>query len=151
MRRIHDEVRRHATGTSPAFGRVPEESMTTRIRVRSYLLGAALAAMVWGTVPVAQTLTHENQGGSATAAAGAATQHDHDANADPADAQKLDDLVARMNAARGSAKVDRIADVVNELVAQHKREHEAMAAMMRRMHPAEQVQPAPETRNPHEH
>ena len=40
--------------------------------------------------------------------------------------KKLDDLVAQMNGATGAAKVDRIAAVLTELVAQHKR----MSSMM---------------------
>lgn len=39
---------------------------------------------------------------------------------------KLDELVAQMNSAKGNAKVDRIAALLTELVAQHKR----MGSMM---------------------
>ena len=47
-----------------------------------------------------------------------------------AEQQKLDDLVAQMNAAKGPDKVDRIAAVVNEMAAMHKR----MSSMMMSMH-----------------
>jgi len=42
--------------------------------------------------------------------------------------QKLDDLIAKMNAAKGEAKVDAIAAVLNELVAQRKEMRKQMAA-----------------------
>lgn len=47
--------------------------------------------------------------------------------------QKVDDLVAKMNAARGGEKVDTIAAVVNELVAQRKQMRGRMTAMQDRM------------------
>jgi hypothetical protein len=43
--------------------------------------------------------------------------------------KKLDELVAKMNSATGSDKVDQIAAVVNELVAQHKRMSHGMMSM----------------------
>jgi hypothetical protein len=49
--------------------------------------------------------------------------------------KKLDELVATMNAARGAEKVEPIAAVVNELVAQHKRMHDGMMTMMQQMMP----------------
>ncbi len=63
-----------------------------------------------------------------------------------ADAQaaekRLDELVAKMNASQGTAKIDQIAAVVNELVAQHKRMREGMMSMpggmMQRMQAAPQ-------------
>ena len=42
--------------------------------------------------------------------------------------QKLDDLIAKMNAAKGEAKVDAIAAVLNELVAQRKEMRKQMTA-----------------------
>jgi hypothetical protein len=42
--------------------------------------------------------------------------------------QKLDELVAKMNAAKGEAKVDAIAEVLNELVAQRKETRQQMGA-----------------------
>jgi hypothetical protein len=42
---------------------------------------------------------------------------------------KLDDLVARMNAAKGEEKIDRVAAVVTEMVAQHRQMMARMAAM----------------------
>ena len=47
--------------------------------------------------------------------------------------ERLAALVAEMNKARGSAKVDRMAAVINEMVAQRKQMRDEMAAMMPRM------------------
>jgi hypothetical protein len=44
--------------------------------------------------------------------------------------RRLDELVSSMNSATGSAKVDAIAAVVNELVAQHRQMHEHMRSQM---------------------
>jgi len=43
--------------------------------------------------------------------------------------QKLDDLVAKMNAARGNDRIDAMAAVIAELVAQHKNMGAGMMAM----------------------
>ena len=46
---------------------------------------------------------------------------------------KLDALVKDMNAARGDAKINAVAAVVNELVGQHKAMHERMGQMHEQM------------------
>lgn len=46
---------------------------------------------------------------------------------------RLDDLVKKMNAAKGSKKTDAVATVVNELVAQRKQMREQMMAMQPEM------------------
>ena len=46
---------------------------------------------------------------------------------------KLDELVTKMNAAQGQAKVDAIAEVVTALVQQHQAMHGDMSAMMSKM------------------
>ena len=46
---------------------------------------------------------------------------------------KLNDLVVKMNAANGEQKVDAIAAVVSEMVAQGQARHEKMAAMQSKM------------------
>jgi hypothetical protein len=61
--------------------------------------------------------------------------------------KKLDELVAKMNAARGAEKVEPIAAVVNELVAQHKRMHDGMMTMMQQMTPPPAT-PSGASRNP---
>ena len=91
-------------------------------------------------------------GAKAGQAAAAQAQHDHDHPAPPpaagqpsrdsgikmhqkmmADMKaadvKLDELVAAMNSAKGDAKVSALAQVVNELVRQHKAMHEHMGMM----------------------
>jgi len=47
---------------------------------------------------------------------------------------KLDELVKKMNAARGPAKVDAIAEVLTALVQQHQSMHGNMASMMTTKH-----------------
>ena len=53
-----------------------------------------------------------------------------------AEQKKLDELVAQMNAAKGPDKVDRIAAVVTEMAAMHKRMSSMMmqGGMMQMMH-----------------
>ncbi len=46
---------------------------------------------------------------------------------------KLNDLVAKMNAASGEKKVDALAAVVSEMVAQRQARHEKMATMQSKM------------------
>ena len=47
--------------------------------------------------------------------------------------EKLDGLISQMNKASGSAKVDRMAAVINELVSQRKQMHSQMMTMMPQM------------------
>jgi len=49
---------------------------------------------------------------------------------------KLDELVKKMNAAQGPAKVDAIAEVLTALVHEHQSMHSNMASMMSTMHNA---------------
>jgi hypothetical protein len=49
---------------------------------------------------------------------------------------KLNDLVAKMNAASGEKKVDAMAAVVSEMVAQRQARHEKMAAMQTKIEAA---------------
>jgi hypothetical protein len=58
-----------------------------------------------------------------------------------AQAKKLDDLVAAMNAAKGPDRLDRIAAVVNELVAQHRAMSGRMEGMMAAPPPASPASP----------
>jgi hypothetical protein len=50
--------------------------------------------------------------------------------------EKLDELVKKMNAAQGPAKVDAIAEVLTALVHEHQSMHGNMASMMSMMHNA---------------
>ena len=57
--------------------------------------------------------------------------------------KKLDDLMAKMNEAKGEAKVDAIAAVLNELMAQRKEAIKARGAGMRRVPRARPQEPKP--------
>jgi len=46
---------------------------------------------------------------------------------------KLDELVAKMNAAQGQAKVDAIAELLTTLISQHQSMHDNMGQMMSKM------------------
>jgi hypothetical protein len=59
--------------------------------------------------------------------------------------KKLDDLVAAMNEAKGSEKVDRVAAVVTEMVAQHREMHKRMMSGGMMM---EMPKPAPAATTP---
>lgn len=108
----------------------------TKHVLRTYVLGPAIAVLVLATVPLvlAQT-THEHgaQGTPPAASTPAAQQQAMMAKmmADMQTQQKhLDEMVAKMNAATGQARVDQIAAVVTEMAAMHGR----MASMMNMMH-----------------
>jgi len=60
-----------------------------------------------------------------------------------AQAKRLDALVAAMNTAGSGEKVDRVAAVLNELVAQHKAMHARMMAMPMMSQPATADAPKP--------
>ena len=69
-----------------------------------------------------------------------------------AEQKKLDDLVAQMNSATGPAKVDRIAAVVTEMAAMHKRMSTMMmqGGMMQMPHGAATATPkAPQDHSEH--
>lgn len=51
----------------------------------------------------------------------------------PTSDAKLDELVAKMNAAQGQAKVDAMAELLTTLVKQHQRMHGTMGQMMSKM------------------
>jgi len=67
-----------------------------------------------------------------------------------AQARKLDELVAQMNAAKGADKVDRVAAALTELVAQHNAMHRRMMAPGGMMAPPQTPSPttAPEQNPP---
>jgi hypothetical protein len=60
-------------------------------------------------------------------------QHHPAAQADKPSNAKLDELVAKMNAAKGDAKVDAIAELLTALVQQHQGMHGNMSQMMSKM------------------
>jgi hypothetical protein len=110
-------------------------------------------ALVFGAVPVvrAQNTTHDHGSDPAHAApqAGAPAPSPSMMADMQAAERKLDELVAKMNAAKGAEKVDRIAEVVTEMAATHKRMHAMMMGngmmMGGRGMPAGKPGAAPET------
>lgn len=90
----------------------------------TYLIGAAAALLLSASVGNAQTTGHDHSaapapGDASQQAQAAANQHEMMAKMQ-AQQKKLDDLIAQMNAAPGSEKVDRMAAVITEMAAMHK-------------------------------
>jgi hypothetical protein len=124
--------------------------MTMR-NVGPYLLAMGAAVALSAGLGYAQNNQHEHatppaaQGGSA----------DHQAMMAgmmvnmQAEQKKLDELVAQMNAAKGPDKVDRIAAVVTEMAAMHKRMSTMQGGRMQMMHG--QAPAAPPKKSPDDH
>jgi hypothetical protein len=100
--------------------------MTMR-SVGPYLFAAATAVMLSAGFGYAQINPHESA--TPATAQGPSAEHQAMMARMQAEQKKLDDLVAQMNSATGPAKVDRIAAVVTEMAAMHKR----MSTMMMQM------------------
>ena len=103
-------------------------------RIRPNLLAVGVAVALSAGLGYAQNNQHEHatpptvRGPSADRQAMMATMQ--------AEQKTLDDLVAQMNAAKGPEKVDRIAAVVTEMAAMHKRMSMLMMqGGMMQMHP----------------
>ena len=81
------------------------------------------------------TSGHDHAAATPAAAKGCAmmAQHNETTATMTASDQRLTELVARMNAARGEAKVDAIAAVVSEIAAQHTHMKKMQSGMMERM------------------
>ena len=96
--------------------------------IKVYLIAAATAVTLTAAAGYAQN-SGQHEHATPPPAQGAAMDHQAMmammANMQ-AEQKKLDDLVAQMNAATGPETVDKIAAVVNEMAAMHKR----MSAMM---------------------
>ena len=107
--------------------------MTMR-SVGPYLVAMGTAVALSAGFGYAQNNEHEHAT-PPTAQRGAANHQAMMANMQ-AEQQKLDELVAQMNAATGPEKVDRIAAVVTEMAAMHKRMSMMMMQgdMMQMMH-----------------
>lgn len=102
----------------------------TTTRFTTYLVCAGTALLLSVAIGHAQNTAHEHPSAPPQETGtpqGQATASQHAMMADMQAAQKrLDDLVSQMNAATGAEKVDRIAAVVTEMAAMHKR----MSGMM---------------------
>jgi hypothetical protein len=115
------------------------------LTLRAPVMCAAVLAGVLATVPSeAQTAQHD-PAGPKSGMGGKMMADRQTMMADmKAAQQKLDELVAAMNLATGSEKVDRIAAVVTELVAQHREMcRRMMSGDMMTQKPMTQPSPAP--------
>ena len=107
--------------------------MTMR-SIGPYLVAMGTAVVLSAGFGYAQNNEHEHAT-PPTAQGGTANHQAMMANMQ-AEQKKLDELVAQMNAATGPEKVDRIAAVVTEMAAMHKRMNTMMmqGGMMQMMH-----------------
>jgi hypothetical protein len=121
----------------------------------TYLIGTAAAVLLSASVGNAQTAGHDHSAAPAPAAPQQQAMGDHQAMMAKMQAaqNKLDDLVAQMNAATGPEKVDRMAAVITEMAAMHKdmcaqmMSGEMMSMMMQMQH-AGASQAAPDAESP---
>lgn len=108
----------------------------TKHAIRTHILGPVIALVVFATVPLALAQATHEHGAQATPPAASAPAAQQQAMMmkmmDDMQAQqkRLSEMVAKMNAATGQAKVDQIAAVVTEMAAMHGR----MTSMMTMMH-----------------
>jgi hypothetical protein len=102
--------------------------------VGPYLVAIGAAVALSAGFGYAQSNQHEHA--TPPAAQGASADHQAMMATMQAEQKRLDDLVAQMNAAKGPEKVDRIAAVVTEMAAMHKRMGTMMmqGGMMQMMH-----------------
>ena len=122
----------------------------TMKHVSLYLAAVGTAALLSAGLGYAQNNQHEHA--TPPAAQGASADHQAMMAAMQADQKKLDDLVAQMNAAQGPEKVDRIAAVVTEMAAMHKRMNAMMMqGGMMQMHMQHGQMPAPSKAAPGDH
>jgi hypothetical protein len=110
----------------------------TMKNVTPYLLAVGTAVALTAGFGYAQNNPHDHA--TAPTAQGALLDRQAMMSRMQADQEQLDKLVALMNAAQGPDKVDRIAAVVTEMAAMHKRMNAMMMqGGMMQMHPT----PAP--------
>ena len=114
----------------------------TMKRISPYLVGVGTAAVLSAGLGYAQNNQHEHA--TPPAAQGVSGDHQSMMANMRAEQKKLDDLVAQMNTAKGPEKVDRIAAVVTEMAAMHKRMSTMMmeGGMMQMMHMQHDSTPA---------
>jgi hypothetical protein len=106
----------------------------TTTRISPYLFAVGTTLALAAGLGYAQNNQHEHS--TPPAAQGAAADRQAMMANMQAQQTKLDELVAQMNAATGPEKVDRIAVVVTEMAAMHKRMGTMMmqGGMMQMMH-----------------
>ena len=113
------------------------------MRLRYFQLGGVLVAAALTAVPAHawQVSPDEHAKHHPAAPAGQATQAPQPSPTPQAKGMagmkesgaRLEELVAKMNAAQGQAKVDAIAEVLTALVQQHQAMHNGMGEMMSKM------------------
>jgi len=116
----------------------------TMTRISPYLFAVGTTLALAAGLGDAQSNQHEHS--NPAAAQSAPTERQAMMDSMQAEQNRLDDLVAQMNAAKGPEKVDRIAAVVTEMAAMHKRMNTMMmqGGMMQMMHmPSGSTPPAP--------
>ena len=104
----------------------------TMTRISPYLFAVGTTLALAAGLGYAQTNQHEYSNPAAAQSAPAERQAMMDRM--QAEQNNLDDLVAQMNAAKGPEKVDRIAAVVTEMAAMHKRMNTMMMQRGMMMH-----------------
>ena len=122
----------------------------TMTRISPYLMAVGTAVALSAGLGYAQNSQHEHP----TPAAGQGGAANHQAMMADMQTQqkKLDELVAQMNTAKGPEKVDRIAAVVTEMAAMHKRMSTMMMqGGMMQMHMQHGATPAAPKESPGDH
>lgn len=106
----------------------------TMTRISPYLLAVGVAVALSAGLGYAQY--NQDEHAIPPAAQGASADHQAMMAYMQAEQKTLDDLVEQMNAAKGPEKVDRIAAVVTEMAAMHKRMNTMMmqGGMMQMLH-----------------
>ena len=119
-------------------------SCSVRVAMALVVLGAGLAAQQPPSQPPQGTMARPQAGMAEKCKAMMAQRENMMAELKKAD-ERLDSLVAKMNAASGQEKTDAIAAVVSEMVSQRKSMRERMVAMQERMmaHMGEHMQSGP--------
>jgi hypothetical protein len=114
----------------------------TMTRISPYLFAVGTAVALSVGLGYAQNNQHEHA--TPPVAQGTAADRQAMMAGMQAEQKKLDELVAQMNAANGPEKVDRIAAVVTEMAAMHKRMSTMMmnGGMMQMMHMQHGATPA---------
>lgn len=113
----------------------------TSTTIKCYVAAAGIAVGLTAAIPgaMAQSAAPAQPPGSAPSNQQTPAQMMAERQKMMADMQaarkKLEELAAQMNSATGTAKIDRIAAVVNELVAQHTRMSTMMQGNMMQMMP----------------
>jgi len=155
---VHDGLRTKVSGTlasgthGPRISREPEKESMMRMKRIVTAMMAGCAAVVISAVPALAAQTPQEHQHAATAKAKPPSDMAAKCQAMMAEReqmktemkaadQRLEDLVAKMNAASGKEKTDATAAVVNEMVAQRramrdgmmKMQHEMMSHMMEHM------------------